>query len=164
MRWLFLFILAACSTTPSYRTKHVEVGTGGGFMHLEKREGISYYYRFEELGNKLKLNLMLVNTTPKPYKIFAEDFSLLVNDQEVKPVSKWHWLKDAEARAQNLSGHELKELGHEISLVDRFMLDKEIQLVPDSPTKSYVLFAHPQEKKFQLKLGPRSTPIEVEKK
>jgi len=163
MRWIFLLILFACASPQAYRSSHELIGTGGGFMHFEKRDGINYYYRFEELPQQLKLNLMLVNTTPKPFKLRADEFFIVVNGSDVLPLSKWQWLKDAEARAQNLTGHELKELGHEISLVDRFMLDKEVQLVPDSPTKVYVLFVHPRTSHFVLKLGPGSSGVKVAK-
>ena len=168
MRFLFLsLLLAACASSgPRYTTSHEWVGTGGGFMFFEKREGINYYYRFEEDSAGLKLHLMLVNTTAKPYKLKAQDFHWQdPRGTQHYPEKKTAWIKAQLMRAETLKGVEQKQLVHDVSLMERFMLDEESHLVPDSPTKTYVLLPMPAPalKNFTLYLGPRSGGVKVKR-
>jgi hypothetical protein len=163
--WLLVLLVSCASNEPRYRTKHDWVGTGGGFMHVEKRDGVIYYYRMEELDGMLKLHLMLHNTTKKPFKLMAKDFSLLWGDLEFYPREKKKIVKESIAIAETMAGLEQKQKLYELTLVDRFMMDEEFQLVPDSPTKTHILFDIPTKgiKTFGMKLGPRSEVIAVER-
>jgi hypothetical protein len=163
--WLLVLLVSCAGHEPRYRTKHEWVGTGGGFMHVEKREGVIYYYRFEELGGMLKLHLMLHNTTEKPFKLLAKDFSLLWGGLEFYPREKKKIIKENIAQAETMAGLEQKQQLYELTLVDRFMMDEEFQLVPDSPTKTHLLFDIPTKgiKSFGMKLGPRSEVVPVER-
>lgn len=167
MRFLFvlLFLVSCASNEVRYRTEHEWVGTGGGFMHVEKREGIVYYYRLEEVEGMLKLNLMLHNTTKKPFKILARDFSLLWGEQEFYPREKKKIVKESIALIETMAGSAQKQKLYELTLIDRFMMDEEFQLVPDSPTKTHLLFDIPTAgiKKFGMKIGPRSKVVTVER-
>ncbi len=135
-------------------------------MHVETREGINYYYRFEEINeHDLKLHLMLVNTTKKPFKLKAQDFYWQAQETQGYPLKKMAWIKQNMARAETLASREKKQLLYEVSLVDRFMLDEESHLVPDSPTKTYVLLPKPAAHltSFTLFLGPRASGVKVKR-
>lgn|GEM_PF-4349509 len=163
---LLLVLLVSCAGNEvRYRTKQDLVGTGGGFMHVEKRDGVIYYYRLEELDGMLKLNLMLHNTTKKTYKLKANDFSLLWGEQEFYPREKKKIVKNSIAVAETMAGSAQKQYLYELTLVDRFMMDEEFQLDADSPTKTHLLFDIPTAgpKKFGMKLGPGSKVISVER-
>ncbi len=167
MRLLFLlmFLVSCSSNEVRYRTKHDWVGTGGGFMHVEKRDKLVYYYRFEELDNMLKLHLVLQNTTKKAMEIQAKDFSLLWGGLEFFPREKQKIVKESIALIETLAGDEQKQKLYELTLVDRFMMDEEFQLDSDSPTKTHLLFDIPSKgiKSFGMKLGPGSKVVKVER-
>ena len=160
--FLLLVLLVACgSSATKYTTKHELAGTGGGFMHVVKREGVIYYYRFEEVPPYLKLNMILHSTHKKPFRIKANDFSLVVDGQEILPFSKLAWLKDTEVKLKTLKGTELKQLASDVDLVNRYMLDADIQLEPQNPTKTYVIFPIQRALNFGVKLGPASPVVKV---
>jgi len=163
MRFLIMAVLLiSCgSSATKYTTKHELAGTGSGFMHVVKRDGVIYYYRFEETPPHLKLNLVLQSTLKKPFRIKADEFHLIVDGQEIMPLSKLAWLKDAEAQLKTLKGIEQKQLASEVGMVDRYMLDAEIQLEPQNPTKAYVLFPIQRALTFGVKLGPGSPVVKV---
>lgn len=162
---LLVLLVSCAGNEVRYKTKQELVGTGGGFMHVEKRDGITYYYRLEEIEGMLKLNLMLHNTTEKVYKLKATDFSLLWGEQEFYPREKKKIVKNNIAVAETMAGSAQKQYLYELTLVDRFMMDEEFQLDSDSPTKTHLLFDIPTTglKKFGMKLGPGSPVIPVER-
>ncbi len=152
-----------------------------GFMYYQEYQGVEYYFQFEkpEEAQWLKLNLFLVNNTKKEVKIKSQDFALLIDGVELKPQSKLLTLKKFEAFFKDGSPYDLPILFHdseaiedkkrllknEFTMVERYMLEDEYSLIPQSPTKMYTLYLlrAKELKQFVLKLPGDQPPIPVKR-